>query len=148
MGKRVVFLKQLESGLLLVTGPFKVNGVPLRRINQAYVIATSTKVCASSHSESSGSVLTPVGQVPVDGVNVSKFDDAYFAKIKAKKTKTADGFFATEEKKEPLSDARKADQKAVDSVLIAAIKKTEFLLPYLRSHFTLTNSDKPHELKF
>eukprot|EP00124_Ichthyophonus_hoferi_P005483 Ihof_evm3s806 gene=Ihof_evmTU3s806 len=58
-GKRVVFLKQLASGLLLVSGPFKVNGVPLRRINQAYVLATSAKVNLKA---------------PVD----EKFNDEYF----------------------------------------------------------------------
>ena len=37
-------MKKLESNLLLVTGPYKYNGVPLKRVNAAYVLPTNTKL--------------------------------------------------------------------------------------------------------
>jgi large subunit ribosomal protein L6e len=131
-GKRVVFLKQLPSGLLLVTGPFKINGVPLRRVNQAYVIATSTRVDISG-------VTIP------ESVN----DAAFKKEAAAPKAKTADSFFVSDDKTpNVISEARKADQKAVDSGVIAAVKKVPQLKDYLSATFTLERHQFPHELKF
>ncbi|KAJ8562602.1 hypothetical protein K7X08_031054 [Anisodus acutangulus] len=129
-GKRVVFLKQLKSGLLLVTGPFKLNGVPLRRVNQAYVIATSTKV-------------------DVSGVNAEKIDDKYFAKQAEKKQKKGEGEFFEEKKEEKnvLPQEKKDDQKAVDAALIKAIEGPD-LKDYLSARFSLKSGMKPHELVF
>merc|ERR1712061_603703 len=43
-GKRVIVLNQLASGLVLITGPMKLNGCPMRRINQQYLLATQTSI--------------------------------------------------------------------------------------------------------
>jgi large subunit ribosomal protein L6e len=133
-GKRVVFLKQLKSGLLLVTGPFKLNGCPLRRINQIYTIATSTKVDISK-------------------VNVpANLNDAFFNRIKAKKQKKADGeIFETKKEQYKVNDERKKAQKDVDAQLLTAIKANtdkKLLVQYLRTRFALSNRQYPHKMKF
>ena len=58
---------------MLVSGPFKLNGCPLRRINQRYVIATSTRLDVSK-------------------VNVPEnLNDAFFNRVQAKRQKKAEG---------------------------------------------------------
>eukprot|EP00416_Gambierdiscus_australes_P024456 CAMPEP_0171058566 /NCGR_PEP_ID=MMETSP0766_2-20121228/2568_1 /TAXON_ID=439317 /ORGANISM="Gambierdiscus australes, Strain CAWD 149" /LENGTH=236 /DNA_ID=CAMNT_0011513859 /DNA_START=360 /DNA_END=1070 /DNA_ORIENTATION=- len=133
-GRRVVFLKQLESGLLLVTGPYKVNGVPLRRCNHRYVIATSTKVDVSS-------------------IDCSAILDDQFKKNdgkkkrRVKKKKTEDEFFAVDtEVKGGASDEKKAAQNAFDKPLIDLLDKD--IRGYLRDVFTLRDKMYPHEMRF
>ena len=84
-GKRVVLLKVLPQGVLLVTGPFKINGVPLRRVNARYVIATSTKV-----------KLEGIDKAVVD----KAAGDGYFTKDKPSKKVGEDAFFKQGEKPE------------------------------------------------
>ncbi|XP_057458620.1 60S ribosomal protein L6-1-like [Lotus japonicus] len=130
-GKRVVFLKQLPSGLLLVTGPFKINGVPLRRVNQSYVIGTSTKV-------------------DISGVNVDKFNDEYFVKEAQKKKQKGEGEFfeAEKEEKNELPQEKRDAQSTVDSAILKAIESVPDLKSYLGARFSLKSGMKPHELVF
>jgi large subunit ribosomal protein L6e len=135
-GRRVVVLNKLASGNLLITGPYAINGVPLGRVNPAYVLSTSSKVS-------------------LDGVNVN-VNDSFFKKStrftknelknasehrlkQVEEGKAAEGKF-----KEEL----KAAQKAVDGKLLDNIKKVEHLKGYLGTRFTLSNGSRPHELKF
>ncbi|KAF2682050.1 60S ribosomal protein L6-B [Lentithecium fluviatile CBS 122367] len=134
-GKRVVLLKHLEQGVLLVTGPFKVNGVPLRRVNARYVIATSTKVDLAGVDES---------------VVKKASEPSYFTKDKEAKKSGEDAFFKQGEKpeKKETSKDRVADQKSIDKALIATIKKEAHLVDYLSSSFSLRKTDRPHAMVF
>ena len=112
-------------------GPYTVNGVPLRRVNQKYVIATSTKV-------------------EVAGVDVSKVTDATFKRNLSaeKKAATATDLDASVAKATTVSQERLALQKSVDAALEKNVAKVDMLKDYLKARFTLSNNDKPHMMKW
>merc|ERR1711973_485965 len=121
-GKKVVVLKQLGTGLLLVSGPYALNGCPLRRVSQRYLLATKTKV-------------------DVSGVDIPEHvNDAYFKRAAA----------AKKESYKP-SEQRKADQQTVDKSLMEALKKhadAKLLKQYLRTGFGLSKGEYPHKMVF
>jgi len=130
-GRKVIFLKQLASGLLLVTGPHKMSRVPLRRINQSFVIATSVKIDISS--------------IKID----AKYNDEYFAKQRETKKKSESEFFAEEkDKKKTIAPEKLADQLAFDAPLIAIIKKDTNIEAYLKAPFSLRTNRPVHQMKF
>ena len=89
-------------------------------------------------------------KVDLKGVKVdAKFNDAYFRRPAVKKT--ADALFAKEgekKQKKPIADSRKADQKSVDTGILAAVKKVPQLADFLNAKFSLTKGQYPHQLKF
>jgi ribosomal protein L14E/L6E/L27E len=107
----------------LLSGPYSVNGVPLRRVNQRYVIATSTKV-------------------DVSGVDVSNIDDSFF------KRESVEAEGGAERTATYISAARKAAQTSVDKALAANVEKVDLLKNYLGSRFALSRLSRPHQMKF
>ena len=132
-GRRAVFLKQLpKSGLLLVTGPYNVNGVPLRRVNQRFCIATSTTVDVASVTAAMKDV-----------------DDSTFAREskseKRKRFERESAFFrATETTRVGPTQKRKELQTLVDK----NIKVDGDMKAYLKAKFSLSDRDYPHAMKF
>ena len=128
-GRRVVFLKKLESNLLLVTGPYKYNGVPLKRINAAYVLPTNTKL--------------NINEDVAKNVN-----DKIFSRVTIERKKEEDFFEDNEKKKGRITEDRKNLQNEVDTVVKKAVDEVPMMKEYLRNRFALKSGDKPHLMKF
>ncbi|RWS08939.1 60S ribosomal protein L6-like protein [Dinothrombium tinctorium] len=138
-GKRVVVLKTMPSGLLLVTGPMKINSCPLRRMHQMFTIVTSTKL-------------------DISGVKVpDHIDDKYFKRkhnsSKKAKSKRGDGgdIFDTKPEAYKPDEQRKKDQIEIDTQVIDVIRKhpeKKLMFSYLGSYFQLRNHMYPHLMKF
>jgi len=138
-GKRVVVLKTLASGLLLVTGPHIINGCPIRRMHQMFTIVTSTKLDISS---------VKVGDEINDKYFKRKRDDA--KKSKSKRGEGGDIFDTKTEAYKPDAE-RKKTQIQVDAQILDVIRKNpekKLLFSYLGSYFQLRNRMYPHKMKF
>ncbi|BES97619.1 ribosomal protein [Nesidiocoris tenuis] len=134
-GKRAVLLKALPSGLLLITGPFTLNGVPLRRIHPNFVISTATSIDVAK----------------VRGLKA--LNDKYFKRVKAKRVKKDNqDLFAQKKEQYKPSEQRKIDQKNVDKQVLKAISKRKgeagMLRKYLCTMFGFRSSQYPHRMKF
>ena len=111
------------------TGPYKINGVPLRRVAAAYVIATSTKIDVSK-------------------VDVAKISDAFFARSDSGAKKEKSEFIEAKKEKVPVAKERTDAQAAVDKAVLPLVKAVPNLFHYLNAKFSLTNGQKPHLLSF
>ena len=128
-GRRVVYLKKLESGLLLVTGPYKYNGVPLKRVNAAYVLPTNTKL--------------KVDEKLAEGIK-----EELFKRVNIEIKEEKDFFVEEKAKKERVTEERKKAQNDVDTQVKKAVDEVPMMKEYLRNRFALKNGDKPHLMKF
>ena len=62
-GKRVVYLKKLSTGYLVVSGPRKLNGVPICLVDPKHVLTTTTSL-------------------DIDGIDTTKIDEHFFETLR------------------------------------------------------------------
>ncbi|GBE61871.1 60S ribosomal protein [Babesia ovata] len=153
-GKRVILLKVFkESGLLLVTGPFLFNGVPLRRVNPRYVIATSTNIFEME--EVGGARCQAAVEEAVASLTDKSFGktkETRMAEFKERKKRNKGAMFVDNADAEKVAEETKLmikeKQDKVDGVLAPFLKNSPILCQYLKTRFTLRSGMYPHKLKF
>ena len=118
----------------IFSGPMKLNGCPMRRINQIYLLATETALDVSA-------VTVP------ENVN-----DEYFKHARPEKVKKEGGDIFTSKKEEyKPSEQRKTDQAAMDAAILEVIKKhpeAAALKSYFKATFQLSKGQYPHKMAF
>ena len=129
----IEFLMKNVMFAYLLIGPMKCNGCPLRRVNQNYLLATSTSV-------------------DVSGVKVPEHvNDEYFRTAPKKANNKEGDIFESKKEEYKPSEQRKTDQQTVDKQVIEAIKKHpegKMLRAYLRHTFGLDKGQYPHNMSF
>jgi large subunit ribosomal protein L6e len=135
-GKRVIGLKHMATGSILVTGPYEVNGVPLRRVHQKMCICTSTKID-----------LTGADPSDITDKEFERKRECFKKLERRKKKATAGTMFQPETQQKPdFNPERARKQKELNAKILPKLSKE--MQSYLKVRFTLHGRMYPHELKF
>jgi len=135
--RRVVFIKQVESGLMIVANP--VAGLEPTTVDSRYFLSTKVKLDISG-------VKVPEEMVHSHFHNKAERRKAY---LKARRAGTVLG--ELELKPKGFTDEQKAINKKLDDQLIPVIQKHAdgaVLENYMKAKFTLTHRDFPHRMVF
>nr|UXY87086.1 60S ribosomal protein L6B [Cryptomonas sp.] len=109
-GRKVILLNVTKTGLFVISGPYALNGISLRRVNPRYIIPTQV-------------------EVNIKKINTSVFNDDYFNTLKQSK-KNKDECF-----KNKVRMAHNLRQTYIDRCLIKEINKSLFLCAYLKTKY-------------
>jgi large subunit ribosomal protein L6e len=113
-GKKAILLKITKSGLFVVSGPYKINGIPLRRVNPRYTIPTRI-------------------EIDVTGINTAILNDEYFTVLKRSQKNQNNNF------KNRIIMAHNLRQTYIDRCLQKKIDTDFFLGAYLKSNYVNTS---------
>ena len=112
LGKKVILINTTESGLLVVTGPFSLNGISLRRVNKKYTIQSGAELSIEKLNS------------PTLILNSLLFNDEYFEALAKSKSKSFDC------KKHNFVVSHRIRQNYIDKYIHEYLKK-DFFLNYL-----------------
>ena len=115
LGKKVILINTTESGLLVVTGPFSINGISLRRVNKKYTMYSGAKLDTKRFNS------------PDLKLNSSLFNDEYFETLAKSKSKYFDY------KNNNFLISHRVRQNYIDKYIYNTLKKNFFIKAYLQT---------------
>jgi large subunit ribosomal protein L6e len=113
-GRKAILLKITKSGLFVISGPYKINGIPLRRVNPRYIIPTHV-------------------EIDLNGINTTILSDEYFMALKKSQRSENNNF------KNRIIMAHNLRQTYIDRCLQKKIDTDLFLNSYLKSNYVNTS---------
>ena len=108
-----------------MTGPYKYNGVPLKRVTGAHILPTNTKL-------------------KLDEKVADSIKDDFFKKTELNIKEEKDFFVEEKLKKKELLKKEKKGQTTVDTEVKKAADTVPMMKEYLRNRIELKSGDKLH----